>query len=79
MFRPLNARVPVSDDPNLGYPARSITFIPSLKLPAGWKFGTALPIAKQDGSMAGAEGEKLTLPTIESMDYFVKGVTGSTK
>jgi basic membrane protein A and related proteins len=37
------------------------------------------PIARQDGSIAGAEGEKLTLPTIESMDYFVKGVTGSTK
>ena len=28
---------------------------------------------------AGAEGEKFTLPAIESMDYFVKGVTGSTK
>jgi predicted metalloprotease with PDZ domain len=26
-----------------GFPARNITFIPSLKLPTGWKFGTALP------------------------------------
>jgi len=25
------------------------TFIPSLKLPTGWQFGTALPVAKQDG------------------------------
>jgi basic membrane protein A len=37
------------------------------------------PIAKQDGSMAGAEGEKMPLSAVESMDYFVKGVTGSTK
>jgi hypothetical protein len=29
--------------------------------------------------MAGTEGEKLPLSAIESMDYFVKGVTGSTK
>src|SRR5580704_221994 len=37
------------------------------------------PITKQDGTMAGGEGEKLPLPAIESMDYFVKGVVGSTK
>jgi hypothetical protein len=36
-------------------------------------------VAKQDGTTAGAEGEKFALPAIESMDYFVKGVTGSTK
>jgi predicted metalloprotease with PDZ domain len=32
-----------------GYAARDITFVPSLRLPAGWKFGTALPVAKRDG------------------------------
>lgn len=32
-----------------GYAARDLTFVPSLKLPAGWKFGTALPGAKQNG------------------------------
>jgi predicted metalloprotease with PDZ domain len=32
-----------------GFAARDLTFAPSLKLPAGWKFGTALPGAKQHG------------------------------
>jgi predicted metalloprotease with PDZ domain len=33
-----------------GLPAKDIFFAPSLRLPADWKFGTALPIAKQDGA-----------------------------
>jgi predicted metalloprotease with PDZ domain len=32
-----------------GTPAHDLTFVPSLRLPAGWKFGTALPGAKQNG------------------------------
>ena len=32
-----------------GYAAKDLTYAPSLKLPAGWKFGTALPGAKQNG------------------------------
>jgi len=32
-----------------GYAAKDLTYAPSLKLPAGWKFGTALPGAKQKG------------------------------
>ena len=32
-----------------GYDAANLTCNPSLKLPAGWKFGTALPAARQDG------------------------------
>jgi predicted metalloprotease with PDZ domain len=32
-----------------GSPAKDITFVAALRLPAGWKFGTALPISKQDG------------------------------
>ena len=32
-----------------GFAARNLTFLPSLKLPSGWKFGTALPGAKQNG------------------------------
>jgi basic membrane protein A and related proteins len=37
------------------------------------------PIVKQDGSTAAGPEDRLALPAIESMDYFVKGVTGSTK
>jgi predicted metalloprotease with PDZ domain len=33
-----------------GVPAKDIVFAPSLRLPADWKFGTALPIAKQEGA-----------------------------
>ncbi|MFZ3217109.1 MAG: hypothetical protein WA192_13720 [Candidatus Acidiferrales bacterium] len=33
-----------------GYTAKEVFFVPSLRLPEGWKFGTALPIAKQDGA-----------------------------
>jgi predicted metalloprotease with PDZ domain len=32
-----------------GYPANEIMFTPSLRLPAGWKYGTALPGAKETG------------------------------
>jgi predicted metalloprotease with PDZ domain len=30
-----------------GYPVAGLTFVPSLRLPAGWRFATALPGAKQ--------------------------------
>jgi predicted metalloprotease with PDZ domain len=33
-----------------GLPAKDIMFVARLRLPADWKFGTALPIAKQDGA-----------------------------
>jgi len=32
-----------------GYDAANITCNPSLKIPSGWKFGTALPVSKQNG------------------------------
>ena len=32
-----------------GYDVANITCMPSLRMPTGWKFGTALPGAKQDG------------------------------
>jgi predicted metalloprotease with PDZ domain len=32
-----------------GFAAKDLTYLASLKLPAGWKFGTALPGAKQNG------------------------------
>jgi predicted metalloprotease with PDZ domain len=32
-----------------GFAAKDLTFIPSVKLPSGWKFGTALPGPKQNG------------------------------
>ena len=32
-----------------GYSAMDLTFVPSLRLPPGWKYGTALPGAKQNG------------------------------
>jgi len=34
-----------------GYPVRDLTYAPSLRLPAGWKFGTALPGPKEDGDV----------------------------
>jgi predicted metalloprotease with PDZ domain len=33
-----------------GRPANEIMFLPSLRLPDGWKFNTSLPIAKQSGA-----------------------------
>jgi predicted metalloprotease with PDZ domain len=33
-----------------GLPAKDINFAPTLRLPADWKFGTALAITKQDGA-----------------------------
>ena len=32
-----------------GYASKDLTYVPSLKIPAGWKFGTALPGAEQIG------------------------------
>ena len=32
-----------------GHPAQDLTYRAFLQLPAGWKFGTALPVAKRDG------------------------------
>jgi len=46
---------------------------------AGKKIVWSGPAIKQDGSVAIAADDKLALPAIESMDYFVKGVIGSTK
>jgi predicted metalloprotease with PDZ domain len=34
-----------------GHAAHEVMFAPTLRLPEGWKFGTALPVAKQAGSM----------------------------
>jgi predicted metalloprotease with PDZ domain len=43
----------VSWNQNVLYPAgaraQEITYEPTLRLPQGWKFGTALPVEKQDG------------------------------
>jgi predicted metalloprotease with PDZ domain len=32
-----------------GFAAKDLTFVPSVKLPSGWKFGTALPGPRQNG------------------------------
>jgi len=37
------------------------------------------PVTRQDGSVAVPAGTKMTLEQIESMNYLVKGVVGSTK
>ena len=37
------------------------------------------PIAKQDGTVIVASGQKLSMEQIETMDYLVKGITGTTK
>ncbi|MGH9686461.1 MAG: M61 family metallopeptidase [Candidatus Acidiferrales bacterium] len=33
-----------------GFSSREITFVPSLEIPQGWQFGTALPVSKRDGN-----------------------------
>jgi predicted metalloprotease with PDZ domain len=33
-----------------GWPASNLVYEPTLHLPTGWKFGTALPVEKQEGS-----------------------------
>ena len=33
-----------------GWPVKELTFVPSLKIPEGWKYGTALPGAKDSGN-----------------------------
>jgi basic membrane lipoprotein Med (substrate-binding protein (PBP1-ABC) superfamily) len=45
---------------------------------AGKKAVFSGPIYRQDGSLALPEGETMTLEAIETMDYLVKGVVGST-
>jgi len=45
-----------------GFAARDLTFVPSLKLPDGWKFGTALPGAKLNGDTI--EFDPVTLNTL---------------
>jgi predicted metalloprotease with PDZ domain len=47
-----------------GTVAKDIYFSPSLKLPAGWKFGTALPVVKQDGDTVAFT----TVPLTELVD-----------
>lgn len=37
------------------------------------------PIAKQDGTVVVASGQKLSMEQVETMDYLVKGITGATK
>src|ERR1700690_398117 len=43
-----------------GTPASEITFAPSLQLPAGWKYGTALPGAKENGDTIEFDSVPLT-------------------
>jgi predicted metalloprotease with PDZ domain len=33
-----------------GFPSRDIDYVPTLTIPKGWQFGTALPVAKQDAN-----------------------------
>jgi hypothetical protein len=46
---------------------------------SGKKIVWSGPITKQDGSAAAAAGETMSRQTVETMDYLVKGVTGSAK
>jgi basic membrane protein A len=46
---------------------------------AGKKAVWTGPITKQDGKTAAAPGEKMPQQAVETMDYLVKGVTGSAK
>jgi predicted metalloprotease with PDZ domain len=38
-----------------GWKSDELTYVPSLKLPANWKFGTSLPIASSNGDQANGE------------------------
>jgi basic membrane lipoprotein Med (substrate-binding protein (PBP1-ABC) superfamily) len=37
------------------------------------------PIAKQDGTIVAAAGQKMSMEQVETMDYLVKGITGAAK
>jgi predicted metalloprotease with PDZ domain len=43
-----------------GYAAKDLNYLPSLTIPAGWKFGTALPGAKQTGDTISFDPEPLS-------------------
>ena len=45
-----------------GWPVRELTFEPSLRIPEGWKFGTALPIQGENGNEI--EFKPVTLNTL---------------
>ena len=44
-----------------GWPATQLTFVPSLTIPMGWKFNTALPIASQSGNSVQFSPAKLDI------------------
>lgn len=71
VFDPFGAAVPAE--------VRTKVLATKADIIAGKKVVWIGPLIKQDGSPAAAEGDKLALPAIESMDYFVKGVIGSPK
>jgi basic membrane protein A and related proteins len=71
VFDPFGASVPAD--------VRAKVLAAKDEIIAGKKVVWSGPINKQDGSAAAGAEDKLALAAIESMDYFVKGVTGSTK
>jgi predicted metalloprotease with PDZ domain len=44
-----------------GWPAAQLTFVPSLTIPRGWKFNTALPVATQSGNSVQFSPAKLDI------------------
>jgi len=44
-----------------GWPATELTFVPSLTIPKGWKFNTALPVASQSGNSVQFSPAKLDI------------------
>jgi basic membrane protein A len=71
VFDPFGAAVPAD--------VRTKVLAMKDEITSGKKVVWSGPIAKQDGSSVAGDGEKLSQQSIESMDYLVKGVTGSAK
>ncbi len=64
-----------------GRPAQDLTYQATLKLPAGWKFGTALPVAGQNGNVIKFKPASLNRlvdsPVISGQYFRVVNVTPS--
>jgi simple sugar transport system substrate-binding protein/basic membrane protein A len=62
--------------PSVSDETKALIAAAQLKLEDGWSPFEG-PVAAQDGSIKVAQGDSPPIETIEQMDYFVKGVTGT--
>ncbi|TAK68614.1 MAG: BMP family ABC transporter substrate-binding protein [Actinomycetota bacterium] len=64
--------------PSVTAQTKALVDAATAKLKSGWTPFTG-PLYKQDGTLIVPAGTSLTVDQIETMDYFVKGVVGTTK